>query len=88
MNGTLSNVTSGLVNGMLVLGSGADNYPQCPGVYATLQTMIKVNFNNSGEDLEMGLRALNGLEDDFDCAGFCLPSKYFAFSKVSKGPPP
>ncbi len=35
----------------------------------------------------MALRALAGVEYDFECAGFCLPSKFHAFSKVGRGPP-
>lgn len=44
-------------------------------------------MSGSGSQLSLGIQVLDAVERDFDCAGFCLNSKFYAFSEVSKGPP-
>lgn len=54
----------------------------------TFKSLITVNSNETSEDIDIALKGVGGMEYDFECAGMCLPSKFYAFSKVGRGPPP
>ncbi|CDW80637.1 tetraspanin family protein [Stylonychia lemnae] len=85
---TATSATSQVNNGIVYSATGAHNFPECKGISTTLQLFITANISNSGDELKLGISVLDGVERDFNCAGFCINSKFFTFSEVSQGPPP
>jgi len=69
---------------MSTILNGANKFSECPGANATLAAYIKANFTTGFDD---SLNLIAAIERDFDCAGMCQESKFYAFSKVGRGPP-
>eukprot|EP00347_Sterkiella_histriomuscorum_P007636 403348156 len=85
--GQSQTTTTTLNTGIIYSPNGAHNFPQCPGTNVTLQSFITANLSGSGAQIKLGMSVLDAVERDFDCAGMCIPSKFYAFSEVNNGPP-
>jgi len=73
-------------HGLHTIKNGARRLTDCPTANETLMTALGA----AGADLsvEQVVEILGGIERDFNCASLCKRSNIFAFSEVSRGPPP
>ena len=72
--------------GIHTIKGGARKLPDCPNANQTLVSAL--GAASSVLSLTEVVDILGSIEKDFNCASLCKRSNLFAFSDVSRGPPP
>lgn len=80
MNKNIWNGESGLV-WAAANGQGVSNYKACYDSQTNPSSETQKFFNQGGFDM------LLGLEDAYDCAGYCKTGKFYLAKDLSYGPP-